>query len=121
KTATLLDYLQPNVLPVLAPNVFDAAAAFWAQTQNRYEQRRHDVERPLLAPEELYASPEQLRATLNGLARVEVWPLDHDRIGDAQPLGDQPLPPLPVAARDAPAAEALKSFIGHYPGRVLIA
>ncbi|NWF33906.1 transcription-repair coupling factor [Stenotrophomonas sp. SAM-B] len=121
KTATLLDYLQPNVLPVLAPNVFDAAAAFWAQTQNRYEQRRHDVERPLLAPEELYASPEQLRATLNGLARVEVWPPDHDRIGDAQPLGDQPLPPLPVAARDAPAAEALKSFIGHYPGRVLIA
>jgi len=121
KTATLLDYLQPNVLPVLAPNVFDAAAAFWAQTQNRYEQRRHDVERPLLAPEELYASPEQLRATLNGLARVEVWPPDHDRIGDAQPLGDQPLPPLPVAARDAPAGEALKSFIGHYPGRVLIA
>lgn len=121
QTATLLDYLQPNVLPVLAPNVFEAAAAFWAQTQNRYEQRRHDVERPLLAPEELYASPEQLRATLNGLARVEVWPPDHDRIADAQPLGDQPLPPLPVAARDAPAGEALKSFIGHYPGRVLIA
>ncbi|WP_422505490.1 transcription-repair coupling factor [Stenotrophomonas sp. GZD-301] len=121
QTATLFDYLQPNVLPLVAPGVGDAAAAFWAQTQNRYEQRRHDVERPLLAPQELYLSPEELNARLNALPRVEVWAADHPRIAEAHALGDQPLPPLPVAARDAPAGEALKSFIGHYPGRVLIA
>ncbi|WP_313455530.1 transcription-repair coupling factor [Stenotrophomonas sp.] len=121
QTATLFDYLQPNVLPVLATGVGEAAAAFWAQTQNRYEQRRHDVERPLLAPTELYLTPEGLNAHLNTLARVEVWAADHPRIAEAQPLGDQPLPPLPVAARDAPAGEALKSFLSHYPGRVVIA
>ncbi|WP_313244585.1 transcription-repair coupling factor [Stenotrophomonas rhizophila] len=121
QTATLLDYLQPNVLPVVGAGVGEAAAAFWAQTGNRYEQRRHDVERPLLAPQELYLSPETLNSTLNALPRIEIWNPDHARIDDAQPLGDQPLPPLPVAARDAPAGEALKSFIGHYPGRVLIA
>ncbi len=121
QTATLFDYLQPNALPVVAPGVGEAAASFWAQTQNRYEQRRHDVERPLLAPTELYLSPEALNAHLNTVPRVEVWSADHPRIDDAAPLGDQPLPPLPVAARDAPAGEALKSFIGHYPGRVLIA
>ena len=121
QTAALLDYLQPNVLPVIGAGVGEAAAAFWAQTGNRYEQRRHDVERPLLAPQELYLSPETLNTTLNALPRIEIWNADHARIDDAQPLGDQPLPPLPVAARDAPAGEALKSFIGHYPGRVLIA
>ncbi len=121
QTATLFDYLQPNALPVIANSVGEAAASFWAQTQNRYEQRRHDVERPLLAPTELYLSPEALNARLNTLPRVEVWGADHARIDEATPLGDQPLPPLPVAARDAPAGEALKSFIGHYPGRVLIA
>ncbi|WP_421568949.1 transcription-repair coupling factor [Stenotrophomonas sp. PD6] len=121
QTATLFDYLQPNALPVVAAGVGEAAAAFWAQTQNRYEQRRHDVERPLLAPSELYLSPEALNTRLNALPRIEVWNADHPRIDEAQPLGDQPLPPLPVAARDAPAGEALKSFIGHYPGRVLIA
>lgn len=121
QTASLLDYLQPNVLPVVGAGVGEAAAAFWAQTGNRYEQRRHDVERPLLAPQELYLSPETLNSTLNALPRIEIWNADHARIDDAQPLGDQPLPPLPVAARDAPAGEALKSFIGHYPGRVLIA
>ncbi len=121
QTATLFDYLQPNALPVIANGVGEAAASFWAQTQNRYEQRRHDVERPLLAPTELYLSPEALNARLNTLPRVEVWGADHARIDEATPLGDQSLPPLPVAARDAPAGEALKSFIGHYPGRVLIA
>ena len=121
ETATLFDYLQPNALPVIATGVAEAAASFWAQTQNRYEQRRHDVERPLLAPSELYLSPEALNAHLNTLPRIEVWGADHARIEEASPLGDQPLPPLPVAARDAPAGEALKSFIGHYPGRVLIA
>lgn len=49
-----------------------------------------------------------------------MWSADHARIADAHALGDQPLPPLPVAAR-SPAGDALKSFLGHYPGRVLIA
>ncbi|MGN7839608.1 transcription-repair coupling factor [Stenotrophomonas sp. 22385] len=120
-TATLFDYLQPNALPVIAPGVGEAAASFWAQTGNRFEQRRHDLERPLLAPTELYLSPEALSARLNSLPRIEVWSADHPRIDEAKPLGDQPLPPLPVAARDAPTGEALKSFLGHYPGRVLIA
>ncbi|WIH03840.1 transcription-repair coupling factor [Xanthomonas translucens pv. graminis] len=120
-TATLFDYLGATVLPLLAPGVGAAADAFWAQTQNRYEQRRHDVERPLLAPEELYQAPDTLREKLNGLPRIEVWAADHARIDDAQALGDQPLPPLPVAAKDAAPAEALKRFLGSYAGRVLIA
>jgi len=120
-TATLFDYLGESVLPLLAPGVSAAADAFWAQTQTRYEQRRHDVERPLLAPEELYQAPDALRETLNGLPRIEVWAADHARIAEAQALGDQPLPPLPIAARDAAPAEALKGFLANYPGRVLIA
>ncbi|MEA5124785.1 transcription-repair coupling factor [Xanthomonas floridensis] len=121
KTATLFDYLDKRVLPLIATGVSNAADAFWTQAQHRYEQRRHDVERPLLPPDELYQSPDALRERLNKLARIEVWPADHPRIEDAAALGDQPLPPLPVAAKDAPAGQALASFLGHYPGRVLVA
>ncbi|MRH01468.1 transcription-repair coupling factor [Xanthomonas sontii] len=120
-TATLFDYLGEHVLSLIAPGVGAAADAFWAQTQARYEQRRHDVERPLLAPEELYQAPDALRERLNGLPRIDVWAADHPRIDEAQALGDQPLPPLPVAAKDAAPGAALKSFLDHYPGRVLIA
>ncbi|MEX7643463.1 transcription-repair coupling factor [Stenotrophomonas maltophilia] len=121
RTATLFDYLPDGSLPVVCTGADEAAVAFWAQTGDRYEQRRHDVERPLLPPSSLYLSPELLRERLNDAARIEVWAPEHARIADAHALGDQPLPPLPVAARDAPAGDALKSFLGHYPGRVLIA
>ena len=121
RTATLFDYLPDGSLPVVCTGAYEASVAFWAQTADRYEQRRHDVERPLLPPSALYLSPELLRERLNDAPRIEVWAADHARIADAHALGDQPLPPLPVAARDAPAGEALKSFLGHYPGRVLIA
>lgn len=121
RTATLFDYLPDGSLPVVCTGAYEASVAFWAQTADRYEQRRHDVERPLLPPSALYLSPELLRERLNDAPRIEVWSADHARIADAHALGDQPLPPLPVAARDAPAGEALKSFLGHYPGRVLIA
>ncbi|MEG0195482.1 MAG: transcription-repair coupling factor, partial [Stenotrophomonas sp.] len=121
RTATLFDYLPAGSLPVVCVGAAEAAETFWTQTGERYEQRRHDVERPLLPPSALYLSPDLLRERLNDAPRIEVWAADHARIADAHALGDQPLPPLPVAAREAPAADALKSFLGHYPGSVLIA
>lgn len=120
-TSTLFDYLHTDTLPVLTDGFGEAAEAFWAQARNRYEQRRHDIERPLLPPDELYLSPDGLRERLNQQSRIEVCGPQHSRHADALPLGDQPLPPLPVAAKDAPAGEALTSFLNHYPGRVLIA
>ena len=120
-TVTLFDYLDRRVLALVAPGVSNAADAFWEQTQARYEQRRHDVERPLLPPAELYQSPNVLRERLNAMARIEVWPPEHANLDKASALGDLPLPPLPVAAKDAAAGQALKSFLEHYPGRVMIA
>ncbi|MCR8714708.1 transcription-repair coupling factor [Stenotrophomonas indicatrix] len=121
RTATLFDYLPAGSLPVVCVGAAEAAETFWTQTGERYEQRRHDVERPLLPPSALYLSPDLLRERLNDAPRIEVWAADHARIAEAHALGDQPLPPLPVAAREAPAGDALKTFLGHYPGRVLIA
>src|SRR5690606_35700865 len=95
--------------------------AFWMQTRERHEQRRHDVERPVLAQEELYLPPEALRQRLNRLPCIEVCGEGHPRRGDAVPLGEQPAPALPLVAKDAQPAEALKSFLAHYPGRVLVA
>ncbi|MFT3762170.1 MAG: transcription-repair coupling factor [Pseudoxanthomonas sp.] len=120
-TATLFDYLGENALPLLAEGVGEAAAAFWAQTQNRYEQRRHDIERPLLPPDELYLPPDALRERLNLGSRIEVCGREHPRFADARALGDQPAPTLPIAAKDHAPGEALKAFLASYPGRVLVA
>ncbi|HET6434347.1 MAG TPA: transcription-repair coupling factor, partial [Xanthomonadaceae bacterium] len=121
QTSTLFDYLGANALPVLCEGALEAAEQFWANTRERYEQRRHDVERPLLPPDALYLSPEQLRERLNQGARVEVCGPQHAQRERAADLGDQPAPTLPLTVRDHAPADALKSFLGSYPGRVLIA
>ena len=121
QTATLFDYLGDTVLPLIADGVTEATEAFWAQTRNRYEQRRHDLERPLLPPEELYLAPDALRERLNRSARIELCGPEHPRREEAKPLGEQPVPVLPLAAKDAEPAAAVKSFLSSYKGRVLVA
>lgn len=121
QTATLFDYLDGSAMPLIAEGAHEAAEAFWAQTGNRYEQRRHDIERPLLPPDELYLPPDALRERLNRAARIEVCGPDHPRREEAQVLGEQPVPVLPLAARDVEPAAAVKSFLSGYPGRVLVA
>ena len=121
QTSTLFDYLGTAALPVVADGALDAVEQFWKQTVERYEQRRHDLERPLLPPAELYLPPDALREQLNKGDRVEVCGEAHPQRDRAVALGDQPAPSLPVAAKDAQPAEALKSFLRTYPGRVLVA
>ncbi|MDQ3288479.1 MAG: transcription-repair coupling factor [Pseudomonadota bacterium] len=120
-TATLFDYLAPNMLPVLCEGALEAAEQFWTHTAERYEQRRHDVERPLLPPGDLYLSAEALRVRLNQGDRIEVCGEGHPQRERALPLGSQPAPLVPITAREAAPADALKSFLRSYPGRVLVA
>jgi transcription-repair coupling factor (superfamily II helicase) len=120
-TATLLDYLGENALPIIGEGALEASEHFWTQTRERYEQRRHDIERPLLPPAELYLPPETLRERLNQRERIEVCGIEHSRRETSLALGDQPAPALPLATKDhAPAAD-LHAFLSNYPGRVLIA
>ncbi|HEY5804188.1 MAG TPA: transcription-repair coupling factor [Lysobacter sp.] len=121
KTATLFDYLSEHTLPLLADGALEAADQFWTHTGERYEQRRHDLERPLLPPDALYLSPSALRERLNEGQRVEICGEGHPQRERAAALGDQPAPELPIAAKDQVPGDALRSFLSSYPGRVLIA
>jgi transcription-repair coupling factor (superfamily II helicase) len=121
RTASLFEHLAPDAMVVLGEGVPEAAAAFWAQASDRYEQRRHDVERPILPPQEIFLPPETLRETINIVPRIEVCAAGHPKHDEAKGIGDLPAPVLPwVAKGDAPGA-ALLSFLANYPGRVLLA
>ncbi len=121
QTATLFDYLTPHALPILGEGVNEAADHFWRTTSERYEQRRHDIERPLLPPAELYLPPDTLRETLNHGRRIELCGEGHPRRDESLPTGTQPAPDLPLIAKDAAPGAALASFLSAYPGRLLIA
>ncbi len=117
-TATLFDYLANDALFVLGEGTGEASEAFWTQTAERYDQRAHDIERPVLPPTELYLSPEQLREQLNKRLRVEVVDSSHEH---AVAAGTQPAPELPLSRKGEEPGTSLRHFLENYPGRVLIA
>jgi transcription-repair coupling factor (superfamily II helicase) len=120
-TATLFDYLDSTTLPLLGEGVHEAADHFWRGVGERYEQRRHDIERPLLPPAELYLPPDALRERLNLGRRIEVCGEGHPRREEALTTGTQPAPDLPLAAREDTPGGSLKRLLDAYPGRVVVA
>ncbi len=118
ETATLFDYLADDALFVLGEGAGEAADQFWTQTAERYDQRAHDIERPVLPPAELYLPPEQLREQFNKRLRVEVVDSGHEH---AVTSGTQPAPELPLNRKGEEPGTSLRHFLASYPGRVLIA
>jgi len=73
ETSFLLDYLDTRPRLLLQPGVFQAAKDHMRRTTERWEQRRHDVERPVLDPWELYFTPEKLEGRLRDPAVLPGW------------------------------------------------
>jgi len=123
QTARLFDYLPPDTLVIHPDGIGAQAEAFFAQAGERYEQRRHDIERPLLPPRALYLEPEELLAALRDRAAVALSdePLAERRRGFAAVASFAPrtLPSLALQARAAEPARALVDFLASEPGRVL--
>ncbi|TAM93893.1 MAG: transcription-repair coupling factor, partial [Rhodanobacteraceae bacterium] len=88
-TETLFDYLDDDALFVVGNGALDAAERFWKQTGDRYDQRAHDIERPILPPMELYLPPQSLRECLNRVLRIDLVGTGDTRAADA---GTQPAP-----------------------------
>jgi transcription-repair coupling factor (superfamily II helicase) len=120
-TATLFDYLPADALIMSLPDADSAAEKFWEQLADRYEQRRHDIERPLLRPEELYLGVDALRALSGRFAQVQVgrFELERPAAGDRN-FVTAALPDVSLKARSPEPAAQLKQFIDGFPGRVLI-
>ncbi|APG05018.1 transcription-repair coupling factor [Luteibacter rhizovicinus DSM 16549] len=117
-TETLFDYIAGDALFVLGDGVLDAAEQFWTQTSERYDQRAHDIERPVLPPAEIYLPPEHLRERLNKQVRIDVVPKGQEHAVD---LGTMPAPEVPLNRKGEEPGTSLRHFLASYKGSVLIA
>jgi transcription-repair coupling factor (superfamily II helicase) len=68
--ATLFDYLPGKARAVEMAGCEEAARHFWDEVSARYEQRRHDIRRPVLPPTELFLRPDQLNSAWQTLPRA---------------------------------------------------
>ncbi len=121
QTCTLLDYLPANVCMLQLDATESACEDFQAQLLERYEARRHNIERPLLPPDRLYIEYRELQQQLTDAARIDVelfrgTKTPHRKIDFAVHLpGDLKLRPH----AELPAA-SLQAFIAGFNGRILI-
>src|SRR5690606_23215969 len=69
---SLFDYLPQNALVLRSGDLEAAGLRFWNDIKARYEDRRHDRQRPILEPAELFLSPDDAFARLRGYPSVEL-------------------------------------------------
>ncbi|NIP17827.1 MAG: transcription-repair coupling factor [Xanthomonadales bacterium] len=120
ETAGLEDYLAEPPALAIQDGAKEAMDRFRAQTLDRWEQRRHDTERPILEPGELFFEPESLTADWGERPGVEFG--DRDSGGPGTVHFDTSAPPdLHIHERGAEPAAALLSFAREFPGHLMIA
>ena len=119
ETATFFDYLPENCLIIQVGNIYPKAEEFWHEIQSRYEQRRYDVKRPILAPEEIFTPVADIFGQIKTYAniKVQVEPV----IPATNDFNFATLPPveLSVNHKAAQPLQALENFLLNYSGRIL--
>ena len=127
RLASLFDYLAGAVLLADTCGLGEVLIRAWQDIVHRHEQRRHDLERPLLDPAEVFLPPEEIGARLAtlervfiGAVKVEPYAADAAAVTFRNYATDAP-PALRLDPRAAAPAAVLLGFLGSFPGRVLIA
>ncbi|MGD9163357.1 MAG: transcription-repair coupling factor, partial [Chromatiales bacterium] len=123
QTATLFDYLPGDCLLLQFDEVREQADRFMDDVNQRYESRRHDIERPLLPPQRLYLRTDELIASLKQGRSVQLnsheLPQRAKGYASAVNLQTQLPPPVAFQARSSQPAAALQRFLSEQPQRVL--
>ncbi len=118
--ATLFDYLPRNTQLFLTQDVMGAAEDFWQQVEERYEQGRHDRERPLLPPPQVFLPPAEIHAALEQRPRCELQVFELEAAAQHHNYATRAVPQLSLPPASRHPLAPLLEFIGDFPGRILL-
>lgn len=124
ETACIFDYIADDALFVCQSDVRNAAEHFWDEINHRYEQRRHDIERPILAPEKLYLNSEELGERFGTYLQVAVQQhsldLELDDSDHRFNANTQSTPKVSIVSKHEAQPAELYQFLQTYSGRTLL-
>jgi transcription-repair coupling factor (superfamily II helicase) len=116
--ASLFDYLPTSAVLVMS-ETFDATSrAFYAEAEDRFQQRKYDVDRPLLKPELLFLSTDELAQRTAAFARIIFDGLAANA-DNSIAFKCRGLPNVTIDAKLEQPAQALQQFVGGFTGRIL--
>ena len=116
---TLFDYLPTQTLVVTDEHVDDALTSFWAELTARYEDRRHNVDQPILPPNELFLTVNELFGRIKAFGRLvlSAAPI-RERAGVVNVNAVEP-PRLPIDHRATDPLATLRAWTADFSGRLL--
>ena len=125
-TATLFDYLPADAVIVHDAALPQTLIKAWADIEARYEDRRHDIERPVLRPAELFLEPAGLDAALAGFASITLDAFKAETELHGAPAEVRNFPTtapreLRIDVRAEEPFAPLDAFLSDFEGRVLLA
>ncbi len=129
RMAVIFDYLPASTLCVLDAGAMDAANHFQQEIDQRYEEMRHDIERPLLPPADIFIAVDKLKDKLKTWQRVELSESEPgaqmqftEADADHQTIiyGTRPPASLPVNYKSDNPYSELFNYLNSFPGRALI-
>ncbi|WP_145583520.1 transcription-repair coupling factor [Yersinia thracica] len=116
---TLFSYLPENTLLINTGDLENSAERFWLDVNQRYESRRIDPMRPLLAPETLWLRVDSLFSELKEWPRVQFKTAELPAKTANTNLLYQALPDLAVQAQQKAPLDNLRRFIESFSGSVV--
>ncbi|RTE65705.1 transcription-repair coupling factor [Amphritea opalescens] len=120
--ATIFDYLPENVMILAETDLENHCQQFWQDVQERYEERRYDIERPILAPDQLFVPATELFTILKQRQRIQ---LQQAKTQAKAASGRYNLsliepPELTVHAQAAKPLAAIDAFLAKTQDKVLL-
>jgi transcription-repair coupling factor (superfamily II helicase) len=115
--SSLFDYFPRSGDPVWivsTGDIEDSIRSFWKDTLSRYEFLKHDLDRPILPPQELFLNVDEFFTSIKPHARLA---LEKDATDSPQFL---PVPDIAVHRRDADPLARLRALLVNGKSRVLI-
>lgn len=108
---TLLSYLPKHCIVITDKAVDDDLTLFWKDVLYRYEDRRHNIDQPILPPEQLFLQPNQLLEQLNQFGRVIASTEAFDQKPGVVNLSTLAPPRLAVDPKQEQPFHAVKQYI----------
>ncbi|MFU9047016.1 transcription-repair coupling factor [Acinetobacter tibetensis] len=118
--STLMAYLPRNGIVITDNGLDEGISSFWKEVLRRYEDRHHNVDHPILPPEELFLSPNVVLEQLNKFARVIASTEAIEERAGAINLDTETPPRLAVDPKQEKPFAAVKQYLDAVNHPVLL-
>ncbi|MGE0383865.1 MAG: transcription-repair coupling factor [Gammaproteobacteria bacterium] len=120
RTESMFDYLDPAALVIAEEGVAEHAARFRDDAVQRHELLRHDAERPILDPGELFFDADWLGGSVGRFRAIDLGDPPRKRTPGVHQFAATVPPSIPIDARARDPLAMLKQYLAASARRILL-